>query len=182
MDSLLKVFPKCSISIQVYEDGVEQPLLQGEVDLGFDCGKPDTPEILHRRITPETIAPVIAPRLSRKMKKKISLEDLIGIPHIFCNRLSPARIMDRGAPGFLNTIIRSNDIALTREICIQGFGWALLPVYCIRRELDSGALELIGAKTYTQEKYGVWILRNRQSHLSLAFRSACNWLESITLT
>lgn len=73
-----------------------------------------------------------------------------------------------------------DDISVTRAICLQSTGWALLPKYTVNDELEKGKLIEYKLKNYSEEKYGLWWLRNRTLPDGCV-KSMCDWLKKQTL-
>jgi DNA-binding transcriptional LysR family regulator len=157
IQKFLKAMAPSSISIKLYEAGIENALLDGQIDLGFDCGKPYSPEIAYRSIAPEPILPVISPKLLKTLRINVKEIDFSAIPHIYCDRLKPDRIT--GEEYALNIQVSTNDIGAAREMCVQRVGWAMLPQYTMQLELENQSLVPLGNKIYSDEEYGVWYLR-----------------------
>lgn len=174
-----KFFPVQDIALHVYEAGTESALLDGRIEIGFDCGRPQSPEVIFKRIIAEEIFAVAAPDFFKSHRRSFQKNDFSEIPHLLYDRLDPERYIgavSRASP----TAFRSNDIASIRAMCVQGAGWALLPKYAVQDELDSDQLIRCSNVHYAAEKYGVWRLRSR-NHLTSEFEAACNWLKAIQL-
>ena len=75
--------------------------------------------------------------------------------------------------------ISTNDIASARSMCVEGFGWSLLPIYSIAREIEEGLLKVIQPFVYTNEQYGVWKLRSR-IQLNNEFAALEKWFKNLT--
>lgn len=172
--ALRNLFPKTSVSIHSFEQGTENAILQSHIDVGFDCDRPHSPEIAYKLIVDEPIFAVASKGFIKAHKKQIAAENYLTLPHLLCERLHPDKILSRSD----NQIViegRFNDIATTREVCVQGAGWALLPAYAIRRELETGKLQKIDDRAFGKSKYGVWWLRSRP-HLKSTCESLIQWL------
>ena len=159
------------LSIIAIDSGVEKALLNGEIDLGFDCGFPYSPDIAFKKCLSEPISIVVSKKHFKKYKEKTSLQDF---PHIFCERIDPARFIDSSFKN-IDFDIRTNDIATAKNICLTTNGWALLPHYSIKNELDSGKLKILSGHTYYEERFGVYYLRHRKEMKDFFIR-ASNWL------
>lgn len=177
--SLQSWYKNAILEIRTYERGAEAALLSGEIDLAFDCGRPQSPEIKYTHILSESIIAVASPEFAKKFGIKEKTSDLSKVPHIYCERLKPDRVTgmnwDLG-----NTAFHTNDIATARELALQGVGWALLPEYAILLELRDNLLKPLVNKKFDQEKYGVWFMRSRV-HLEKDFLNACEWLRKTSL-
>ncbi len=161
-----------SFSIISIELGVEESLLNGEIDLGFDCGRPFSPDIVFKQCIDEPISVVASKKYFGSIKDIKSLEDY---PHILCERIDPEKYLKKGFR--LNNISsRTNDIATAKNLCLSSEGWALLPNYAIKNELASGELRVISGLTYHQDKFGVYYLRHRKE-LENIFEKSIKWLK-----
>jgi DNA-binding transcriptional LysR family regulator len=174
LKKIKELFPKTLISIHTFEQGTENALLQGHIDIGFDCDRPFAPEIAYKLSIDEPIIAVASRDFVRKFKGEIASENYLELPHLLCERLHPDKILSRSD----NQLViegRFNDITTTRAVCLQGFGWALLPRYAIKEELKSGKLIPIAQNNFGKSKYGVWWLRSR-SHLKEDCEKLTAWL------
>ena len=173
---LQKLLGPCALSLTTYENGVEDALLAGEIEIGLDCGRPWSPDIQFRHCYNEEISAVASPVFFKTHSiLAIDRKALANLPHIYCHRLSPHRII---AVDFKTsyTTLATNDIASARAACVASVGWALLPNYAIQDELSTGKLRIIDGLRFTQEKYGVWMVRLRQ-HLQNEFQILESWLK-----
>lgn len=167
------------LSLNTYEYGIENALLSGEIDLGFDCGRPNSPEIQFKLLHKEEMAVVASQDFIKKnLKKKPIIEDILELPHIYCNRLEVALYIDPNLNA-KNICITTNDVATARSICEEGIGWALLPVYTIQSEIRLGLLIIIQPFVYSSEQYGVWKLRSR-TQLNKDFSVLENWFRAFS--
>lgn len=168
-----------SILLNTFEYGIESALLAGEIDLGFDCGRPQSPEIQFKHIHSEEIAIVTSPDYFKKFfKKNITPSEVMELPHIYCERLDPSPYLGvRDA--IKNIIFSTNDISSARAACIESFGWAFLPTYAIHQEVESGLLQIIEPYRYSSESYGVWKLRSRV-HLNDEFLTLTKWFKAMS--
>lgn len=173
---LKKMFPKTNFSIHTFELGTEAALLQGQIDVGFDCDRPYSPEIAYKLVLDEPIIAVATKEFIKENRKIISEDRYLELPHLLCERLHPDKILSR-SDNQLFIECRFNDIATTREACVQGVGWALLPVYAIKKELEQGKLQKIEGKIFGKSKYGVWWLRSR-THLKDTSELLIQWLNT----
>lgn len=162
-----------SISFISVESSVEESLLNGEVDLAFDCGRPFSPDVLFKQCVDEPISVVIAKRDISAYKNIKSLENN---PHILYERISPEKYIRNGFR-LKNISPKTNDIATAKNLCINSEGWALLPNYTVKKELDSGELIIFQDLTFNQEKFGVYRLRHRKELQSI-YEKAISWLEN----
>ncbi len=172
-------FENREISISVFESGSEEALLDGRIDLAFDCGRPHSPDIFHKSLLNEEIVTVATPQFYLQHRSSFQKEDFSQAPHLLYDRMPPDKYL--GLAGLqVKVLLQANDIASIRTICLQGIGWALLPKYSVQEELKAGSLVLCHGKKYESERYGVWRLRSRK-HLTTDFESAGRWLSSINL-
>ncbi len=161
-----------SISFISTELGVEESLLNGEVDLGFDCGRPFSPDLIFEQCIDEPISVVVSKKDFDTYKDIKSLE---GCPHIFCERIDPEKYINNGFR-LKNIASRTNDIATAKNLCLSSEGWALLPNYAIKKELASGELRIINDLISHQERFGVYYLRRRKE-LQGIFKKSILWLK-----
>lgn len=173
---LKKLFPKANLSIHTFELGTESAILQGQIDIGFDCDRPYSPEIAYKLVADEPIIAVATKEFIKENKNTIKADKYIELPHLLCERLHPDKILSRPDTQLIIEG-RFNDIATTREVCMQGTGWALLPAYAIKKELEDGKLQKIDEKIFGKSKYGVWWLRSR-THLKETSDSLIHWLNT----
>ena len=168
-----------SILLNTYEYGIENALLTGEIDLGFDCGRPQSPEIQFKHVHSEEITVVASINFSKKyIKKNISIMELVELPHIFCERLNPSQFMGNKEV-IKNIVFSTNDIASARAACVESFGWAFLPTYAVRNEIELGSLQIVEPFQYSSENYGVWKLRSRL-HLNEEFLTLTKWFKTLS--
>lgn len=153
------------------ENGIEEALLKGSADFGFDCGRPQDPGISYRPIIEEEIVTVLSTELSKKLKqlKMLELEEK---DFLYYSRLSPLQCKNINVN---NAKVSSNDIATIRALCVNGHGWATLPYYAVKEEIDSRKLKIIRGGEIKGYKFGVWCLRGRDS-LAPWVKKAEQWL------
>lgn len=173
--AIQNLFPKTQISVQTFEHGTENALLQGHIDIGFDCDRPFAPEIGYKLVVDEPIVAVASPLFLKSYKKEIASGDYLKLPHLLCERLHPDKILSRSESNQMHVEGRFNDIATTKSVCLQGVGWALLPSYSVKNELQSGKLALIEKESFGKSKYGVWWLRSRP-HLKETTEKLITWM------
>ena len=101
------------------------------------------------------------------------------LPHLLCERLYPDKILQKSERDFVFNH-RFNDIATTKAACLKGAGWALLPRYTIKNEINDGQLMQLDGNEYGISKYGVWRLRNRH-YLKKSHEILCEWLSKVEL-
>ena len=168
-----------SLTIKSYGSGIEEALLNGEIDLGFDCGKPRDPDIQYSQVSYEVISAVATPSFLKKYNlTEDSIADLLSAPHIYCDRLDITTIFGNEYTAS-NVKYFTNDIAAARAFCLASEGWAILPQYAIKEELQKTKLIAVKKLTVKTEKYGVWKLRQRK--LLNEFNYLKSWLEQVDL-
>lgn len=179
LNKLIELFPNTQLRISAFETGVEDALLKGAIDLGIDCERPFSPDVSYKSILKEPIIAVCSPYFRKKHSSEFKKGGFYGLPHLLCDRLSPDKIMNK-ADNQLNVLASFNDIATTRKACESGAGWALLPLYAVRIELESGTLEQITATGGGESNYGVWWLRGRK-YLGIPAEKLQGFLRKIDL-
>lgn len=176
LGSLIKIFPNTHLLVNSYERGVEEALLKGQIDIGFDCDRPNDPEIAYKLILDEPIIAICSKSFFKTHQKKIAQEDYLDLPHLLCERLHPDKILLK-VENNLKIIARFNDIATARAACLQGIGWALLPRYAISDELKNKTLIQMDTKIYGKSKYGLWWIRHR-IYLKESVDKMLQWMDS----
>jgi len=166
------------VSLFAAEEGVEKRLLAGEADIGFDCGRPTDPEIRFRQVVPEPFSVVAAPGFVERHGVEAARE-LIPLSNLQYQRATATALL--GLPDEVPKVRATfNDIASVREACIAGLGWAVLPTYSVRRELDGGMLRSLPGYDVPEEHFGVWWLRERPA-LEMWVDRCVKWLGGVTL-
>ncbi len=154
------------------EEGVEPWLLGGRADLGLDCGTPLDPLVRFRGIQPEPFSVVASPAfLSQHLgsavraRNKLDPERLLGLPHLQYLRRQLRTLLRLECEREPQNIVASfNDIAPLRAACVAGLGWAILPSYTVRTELERQELRSLElSATPNPERFGVWWLREKKS-------------------
>lgn len=176
---LMRVFSNFQISLSTFEQGTEEALLNGKIDIGIDCGRPNDPDIAYKMLLEEPIVSVCSPEFKRTHQKEIKSGRLYQTPHLLCERLYPDRVFSE-SENRLNVTAFFNDISSARAACEVGVGWSLLPRYAVATEIDSGKLVVIGEKRVGKSRYGVWWRRNRSPHKDLVDKT-CKWVSSRSL-
>ncbi len=174
-----KLFPKVELTINSYQSGTEPALLSGQIDIAIDCERPYDPDISYKLVVDEEIIAVATKSFIKSSKKDFLSDDFRIWPHLLCERLNPDKIL-MSLENRVQVCAKFNDIAATREACIQGVGWSLLPFYAVKKELSSGHLVRISEKTYGKSKYGVWWLRGRP-YLKESCETISKWLSQQSL-
>jgi len=150
-----------ALRLLAVESGIERALLDGQAELGFDCGRPVDPAIRFRAVVPEPFAVVAAPSFAAGHRARRA-PDLVGLPYLDYVRAPVASLLarDRELPALAAA---SNDIASVREAALAGVGWAVLPAYAVAREIAAGALVELRGWEIRPERFGVWWLASRSS-------------------
>jgi DNA-binding transcriptional LysR family regulator len=164
-----------TVSFHSYESGIEAALLGGEIDLGFECGRPYSPDIIYRPILSEPIVAVVSKKEFSKYSDIKKFRELEDFSHILCDRLAPDAISKK-IFRLSSVSVKTNDIACARTLCLNGVGWALLPYYTVKEYVKSGKLKVIPNIEFEDEKFGVWCLRNREG-VRPYFKKAKDWLQ-----
>ncbi|MGQ0507075.1 MAG: LysR family transcriptional regulator [Myxococcaceae bacterium] len=147
---------RLTVQVKTHDDGVEATLLQGEADLGFDCGRPESPSVRFRRVGREPLCVVASPKLLKHHRVRAP-EDLLASPHLHYARLPAVRVLklEHELP---EVVAIFSDIASARAACVTGLGWAVLPTYTVRDELSAGVLQAIEWRGVEHELFGVlWV-------------------------
>ncbi|MEM7647456.1 MAG: substrate-binding domain-containing protein [Pseudomonadota bacterium] len=175
---LQKLFPRTHFSISTYESGTEEALLFGKIDIGIDCEKPINPTIGFRYFATDPVIAVCTPEFSKKHKAEIKKNDLSTLPHLLCDRLFPH--LFSGELIEVDVHASFNDIATTRSMCLAGHGWALLPRYAVREELNMKSLVQMSKKSWSDVQYGVWWSRDRNIDKNIV-KQIIQWAHSIKI-
>lgn len=179
LNDIQSIFPESQIRIMAFESGTEQALLEGAIDIGIDCERPFSPEIAYKMSMKEPIIAVASPQFKKNHNKEIRDGRFFGLPHLLCDRLAPDRILIK-SENTLNTLASFNDIATTRAACQLGQGWALLPRYAVRSEIENGTLVPVESVGGGESNYGIWWLRGRK-FLEPSALQLHAWLKEVEL-
>jgi DNA-binding transcriptional LysR family regulator len=179
MGVLSELFPNTRFMLHTFASGTEEALLSGQIDIGIDCDRPTDPEIAYKQIIPEPIVAVAAKYFLKKYKSTIENQGLYQTPHLACERLYPDKIFSENE-NKLNIIAYFNDISTTRAACLTGAGWALLPRYAVKNEVDAKQLYILREKPGGQSRYGVWWSRSRFTNKD-TITKMCDWLKTQSL-
>lgn len=175
IESLKEALGVSSITILSSDGSVEQMLLQGDIDLAFDCGRPYSPEVRYKQVLNEPISPVVSKQSYKAYKSVKRFKDLESFPHILCERLKPDRISNTSFSSQMASAF-TNDIAVAKSLCLATESWALLPQYVIQEEIKNKELKILGDISFSFEKFGVWCLRERKAMLPV-FKHSTQWLK-----
>jgi DNA-binding transcriptional LysR family regulator len=168
-----ELLPKANISILTSETGIEDLLLSGEIDFGFDCGRPYDPLIRYKQVKKERFGVFASPEFSKRHGGK-TLEALLELPALQYKRMSLARYLQLATE--VDQIAgQFNDLGAMRETCKSGMGWTVLPLYIVRRELEEGSLVQLPVRVTTSDYFGIWWLRGSSS-IEPLIKKAENWL------
>ena len=159
-----KLFSPDNFHIQIltFEEQSEKLLLNGHVDIVFDCGRPFDPQIAFERPAEEKLSLVVSPEFKRRHKIRQS-SDLAKREHIHYTRNSLSQIY-RMTKDSLFIAMTFNDIALVRTAVIESLGWAILPTYTVQSELKQKVLtevEQVRGWSLSTLKFGIWWNRDK---------------------
>ncbi len=175
INELIALFPNTVLTINSYENGTEEALLKGQIDVSIDCDRPNDPEIGYKLILDEPIIAVCGKNFFKAHKEKIESKNYFNLPYLLCERLHPDKILSR-LENHSGVVAKFNDIATTRAACVESIGWSLLPKYAIQKELAAKTLIQIDLTNYGKSKYGVWWIRNR-NYLKGTIDKLNSWLK-----
>lgn len=181
--SISELFPsdKYHVHIITFDSNSEALLLNGQVDFVFDCGKPYDPQIAFKRSAQENMSLVVSPRFKKENKIKVA-DDLLHLAHIHYSRNNLAKLYSM-TKDKVNMAISLNDIALVRTAVLASSGWAMLPTYTIKKELqDKSLVEVKQTKNWnlTSYKFGIWWNRDK-TYLKGHVDKLSNWLSEQNL-
>jgi DNA-binding transcriptional LysR family regulator len=163
--------------IMTCENGIEDAILKGEADFGFDCGRPEDPSISFKQIIQEDIVTVASTKFIKAQKLK-NFDDVTEDDFLYYSRLTPLQCKNIDV---MKARISSNDIAVLRSLILDHQGWSTLPYYAVKEEIDQNKLAVIPGGDIRGYKFGVWWLRGRDS-LSKRVKEAEEWLGSQELS
>jgi|GEM_PF-1197840 len=176
LPQLTKEFgPQVELSVFSSDQSIERMLLDGTIDYGFDCGRPNDPSIRYKLIKSESFG-IFASSALLQGKKIRKLETLVALPSLEFHRIQTARYLGLNE-SLTNVVCRFNDLSAIRSACVTGLGWAVLPNYAVHDEIREKKLVRVLPDTRIQsEMFGVWSLRN-QTHLIPILEKAAHWLK-----
>lgn len=154
------------------DNGIEQALLDGSADFGFDCGRPQDPQIAFKQIIEEQIVTVV-----HKTNKVSKISDLKEEEFVHYSRLSPLQCKNIDTK---KAKVSSNDISVVRNLVLNGQGWSTLPYYAVKTEVDQKLLKILPGGEIKGYKFGVWWPRGRESLLP-KIKEAEAWLSRQSL-
>lgn len=176
--ALESLFPKDKYHVHIvtFDSESERLLLNGQVDLVFDCGKPYDPQIAFKRSATEDMSLVVSTKFQKKQKINSS-NDLSALEHIHYSRNNLAHILQMTSDK-LKIGLSLNDIALVRESVMNSEGWAMLPTYTVKKEIETKKLVSIQTDKnwkLASYKFGVWWNRDK-AYLAPQVKIASDWL------
>jgi DNA-binding transcriptional LysR family regulator len=161
-----------TLSIFTSDDGIEEMILSGEADFGFDCGRPFDPAVAFKRVARESFVCVASPTFLKKTGAK-NYKEVQTSDHLkFVRGHNFHSDIDSGMSRHYGSF---NDIATIREACKLGYGWAILPYYTVAQEITRKELRVLPGLKQDDEQFGVWWSRERKS-LGPWVKKAALWL------
>ncbi len=176
IEILLEELKVENLTVKTFAEGTERALLDGQIDVSFDCGKPHSNEISFKQCIEEPISIICSPSFYAKNRLSFDEENLKDIPMILCDRLLPDRLAPEEQIGQRGSLY-FNDIASARAACLHGLGWMFIPLYAARTEIEARRLMCPYKKSWGREKYGIWWLRSRKFVIP-SVKILANWLSS----
>jgi DNA-binding transcriptional LysR family regulator len=170
-----------SVDLSIYssDESIERLLLDGMIDYGFDCGRPQDPLIRYKLVKKESFGIFCAPSYLRQ-KRIRTLEELIPHASLEFQRIKTSKYLGL-SENLTQVACRFNDLSSLREACVAGLGWAVLPTYTVHEELkDKKLVSLLPEVKIQAEMFGVWSLRD-QNHLNPLIERAAQWLKQQSL-
>jgi DNA-binding transcriptional LysR family regulator len=162
-----------TVSIMSSDNGIENLLLSGQADFGFDCGRPNDPLIAFKTVAKESFALVASKEFIKKNKIKAKA-DLSDLDYLHFTRSSLFILGNDG--GNKRSFGTFSDISTLREACKLGHGWSILPYYTVVNELREGTLKIIPGHKSNHMMFGVWWVRERKS-ITPWVEKAVLWLQ-----
>jgi DNA-binding transcriptional LysR family regulator len=163
------------MSLSTSEGGVEAALVSGSADLGFDCVRPQDPSVRFKVVSRESFVVVAAPSLLRRHPLRAP-KDLLALPHLLYQRITTTRMLQISEE-LAQVRLVSNDLATVRAACVAGMGWAVLPTYAVRAELNDGSLRTVDGWSLPEEQFLVLWTRG-QKWLDPWVKQAVEWLST----
>lgn len=162
-----------SISIISTDEGIEQYLVSGKADFGFDCGTPNSKLVAYKKMAAEPFSLVAAPKYIKRLKIK-DHSQLLEYEKLKFSRMANSILDTDINDTKLNATF--NDISILRSACIEGFGWTILPTYSIKNELREKKLQVIPGAKLAGSSMGIWWMKDRAA-LSPWIEKATYWLK-----
>lgn len=148
---LLHRFPiPMQFEVIVSEFGVESQLLSGKANLGFDCGRPYSPLIRFKRLLPETIALVTPAGWSKIPRSQVIERNCVEFTRL------PLAACLKAPETLASPFLRTNSIALAREMVLKENCWSILPLYTIQNEIQEKTIFAEELDPGAQENFGLW--------------------------
>lgn len=166
------------LSILSTDSGIEELILASKADFGFDCGRPLSPSIAYKRVAKESMVVVASTKFIEQRDAK-TFSDL--------QEKDQLRFSRHNAQIWGLEVHEShywghfNDLANLREAAILGYGWAIVPFYAVKKEIEALKLKVISGRKIEAEYFSVWWLRERKEILPWVNR-AIAWLTEQNLT
>jgi DNA-binding transcriptional LysR family regulator len=165
------------VHIEIPQGDFEKCLLEAKSDYVVVCHPPENPLIAHKQIAKEPWSVVISRSLlSKKIKGKIQLEDLVNIPCILHKDINPHALL----PGLelkRDAIFSANSLIAVRAGLVAGQGWGVVPTLLVQREIGDRELIELEMPLLMDRKICVWWLRSAKQTGRYA-QVLCQWLQS----
>lgn len=166
-----------TVSILSSDEGVENLLLSGKADLGFDCGRPNDPTIAFKKMVKESFVCVATPKFISKHKIN-SYQDL---NMDYCLKFVRTEVslleLETEQGSYFGTF---SDIASQRQAALMDYGWAIIPYYAVAAEISKKDLFVIAGKKFEEENYGVWWMRSKSKiEILEMIEQGKTWLKSL---
>jgi len=140
------------ISIATAPGGIEEILLSGKCDIGFEVGRPNDPTIRFKKVVEVPVVVVASAEFLRRHNAQ-EPRDLVRLPHLYIRQTESPLPQDK-----LKVLAYFDDPLAVREGVKAGVGWSILPVYVVREEVSKGELSVISGWKLPSEQLGVWWL------------------------
>ena len=159
------------------EDPVQR-VLQRESDVGFTVLPIKHPKLKTIPLLRAEQVLIVAPKHPLAKQRSTTLEDLRQWPFArFEPKTGGRQVSDAvflGDGGYPSILAESNDVEYLKRIIRIGLGVALVPVFCVRGELKSGAIRALRLKTGRVIQDAGIVMRNDVSIRALdLFTRAC---------
>ena len=172
--SALPEFEKAGYRVSVITPvgGIEAALLSGNADIALACAVPESPEIRYERVIPEKMFavnrdPIRTSDLSKLPYLHYEPLELDAVESVLKFELKPRFVID--------------DLASLRTLVLQGEGWAWMPAYTVKDEIEAGTLHGVTLRGVEQLYFGVYVERGRAAGLAEETAFAKKWLSRQSL-
>ncbi len=160
------------VSVITPVGGIEAALLSGNADIALACAVPQSPDIRYERVIPEKMLAVsLDPLRTSDLQKRSYLHygplELDALESALKFELKPRFVID--------------DLASLRALVLQGEGWAWMPAYTVKDEVQTGALHGVALRGVEQLHFGVYVERGRAAGLADEVAFAKKWLSRQSL-